>query len=259
LRDDALKSLETVQEFFENFEKTTHRQARYESLSKTNVSIARATFEPQAEHVLRNVFTNGNVIEQEINQSLQETLTNDKHRNTQTFQTNTEARPGYLAFLNRLKELPASDLKLLRENTGGTPGSDVRAFDLFTEIFWELRQKHKQLNKETCWLVATLYSWHSHESHDAQYGSLASVLKRVHQKTCRNDESKKTAQNRFIRMLNLPRKELGPPLADVLRLFNRQGLAVYWPRLLDDLSRWNDPDRSVQQCWEQEYQSSRKQ
>ena len=153
---------------------------------------------------------------------------------------------GFLQFVNRLRDLGAADLSLLRKVTMESPGKNVQAFDLFTEIFWDLRKSHKFLERESCWLVSTLYPWNTLNSRGTAITNLGEAMR----KALGNDErARHRAVQRFGRMLVLERGNLAATLADALRELRRRRIGVSWPHMLQDLSHWNDEDRHVQRGW----------
>lgn len=54
---------------------------------------------------------------------------------------------------------------------------------------------------------------------------------------------------RFNHLLAADQEELPMRLRPVVRLLASHGLSIDWPLLLDDLLRWDHPDRFVQIRW----------
>ena len=63
-------------------------------------------------------------------------------------------------FVTALEKLGPDSLSLLRRSTGLSLAESVAAFDLFTAIFWPLRERYRGLSRQASWRVATLYPWH---------------------------------------------------------------------------------------------------
>ncbi len=56
-------------------------------------------------------------------------------------------------------------------------------------------------------------------------------------------------EHRFNHLLAADQEELPMRLRPVIRLIASNGLNIHWPSLLDDLLRWDHPDRFVQIRW----------
>lgn len=135
-------------------------------------------------------------------------------------------------FIARLKKLKAGDLGLLRTHAGQGLDESLEGFDLFTGLWWPLRQKgQKAPRREVAWLIAKLYAFRPIPH--APDETLARQL------SCRQPNEKKSKerfQQKFDGMLLLPLDKLEPALQQAIRSITSNKLD--WVRLTNDLSWW---------------------
>lgn len=149
-------------------------------------------------------------------------------------------------YVRVLTELKEGELGLLRTHAGQGLDESVRGFDLFTGMWWPLREASAQApRREVAWLVAKLYA-QAPMPHRPDY-SLARQLRR-----CMPDVN--MARERFLRrfdsMLMLPLHQVEPELRWALDLVRDDVGEVDWVRLTNELSQWER--ESIRQRWAEE-------
>lgn len=153
-------------------------------------------------------------------------------------------------YINNLTDLKAGELGLLRTHAGQALDETVDGFDLFTGLWWPLRQKNEWApRREVAWLIAKLYAFRpiSHSPNE----TLAYQLGR-----CRPDKDpgKERFQQRFDRMLTLPLGKIEPALQWSLDLLDSKNLKLDWVKLTDDLSIWERESKRLE--WAEQFLKS---
>jgi len=153
-------------------------------------------------------------------------------------------------YIRVLTNLKSGELGLLRTHAGQGLDQTVDGFDLFTGLWWPLRQKNERApRREVAWLIAKLYaSCPIPQSED----TIACQLRRCQP----SNESDKIRFERFDRMLILPLSQIEPALRWALDLLASRNLGVDWVKLTDDLSAWER--ESTRLKWAQQYLEERK-
>jgi len=149
-------------------------------------------------------------------------------------------------FVSALERLNPAELALLRRATGRPLSDNVAVYDLFTSIWWPLR-KVAPVPKRLCWLVATLYPWHTKAG---GAGNLGTALGRIVPSRL---EDRKRYRARFNALLATDAAALESRLAGSIRLLANKRVPVDWRQLLDDLCQWNAPGRPRQAAWARSY------
>jgi len=137
-------------------------------------------------------------------------------------------------YINVLTNLKSGDLGLLRTHAGHRLDKSVKGFDLFTGIWWPLRQKNERApRREVAWLIAKLYAQYPIEHASGQ--TLASQLK-----LCRPGEERAWIRFRqkFDELLTLQLNKIEPGMRWALDLLSSNNLKIDWIKLTDDLSIW---------------------
>lgn len=155
-------------------------------------------------------------------------------------------------FINKLEHLGDGERSLLRRHLGKPLHGSLAGFDLFTGLWWPLREKDQRApSRETSWLVAKLFCarpiphirdpqpdkkkprLHQHR--------LATLLGRLEPPY--NDPNHKRFRDRFDALLCATLDTIEPHLDWALGVLRRQmgkGFlqALDWAQLLDDLWQW---------------------
>lgn len=163
------------------------------------------------------------------------------------------------AFIQRLQSLQAGEQSRLRRLAGQPLDETLPGFDLFTGLWWPLRQRSPAVpRREPSWLVAKVFG--AFPLPDAPAARLASVLGRCEP---RDELGRDRFRARFDSLLQTPSSRLERPLlwalsvaADVVAAGRARGIA--WAQLLDDLSIWERGEqhrrrRDVRDDWAEQY------
>jgi len=165
------------------------------------------------------------------------------------------------AFIDRLQALKEGELSVLRGLAGKQLDETVPGFDLFTGLWWPLRQKSPRApSRETSWLVTKLFGAfpikHSRPEEKHQRPTLAKILGRIEP---RDEYGSKRFRDRFDALLCSSLSTLEPHLRwalsqvnDVVARGRTPGLD--WVELLDDLWEWErGGDRDIREQWAEQY------
>ncbi|MCG6552884.1 MAG: type I-E CRISPR-associated protein Cse2/CasB [Candidatus Magnetominusculus sp. LBB02] len=141
-------------------------------------------------------------------------------------------------YIDGLTHLKHGELGLLRTHAGQGLDESVDGFDLFTGIWWPLRQKNERSPKRTvAWLIAKLYaSCPLSQSEDKELAYQLGL--------CQPEEDidKKRFSQRFDRLLMLPLDKIEPAMRWALNTISSNDKKIIkeidWVRLTDDLSLW---------------------
>lgn len=152
----------------------------------------------------------------------------------------------------------------LRSLAGCGLDEDTPGFDVFTGLWWPLRQKNKSAPpREIAWLVAKLYAASPipHVRSNADEGpSLAQVLGRSEP---REEHARKRFRRRFDSLLCTPLGALEPHLRWALSIVRDAVVAgrsqgIDWVELTDHLSVWDRGEehrlqRDIRDIWAEQY------
>ncbi len=154
-------------------------------------------------------------------------------------------------FIQKLTELKSGDLGLLRTYAGKGLDEAVGAFDLFTGLWWPLREKSpKAPRRKVAWLVAKLYAFKP-----LKYVKCAKLAKLLGYKEqqYQNVAEKNHIRQRFEALLQLPLSELETHLQWALSEF-KDDENLDWVKLTNDLSIWDlGPYENIREIWAKEY------
>ncbi len=136
-------------------------------------------------------------------------------------------------FIATLEKLKAGDLGLLRTHAGQGLDESLEGFDLFTGLWWPLRQKSQWApRREVAWLIAKLYAvCPIPQSKD---DTLARQLGRDQPP---EKKAKERFQQKFDGMLLLPLDKIEPALQQAIRCI-ADNKKLDWVSLTNDLSLW---------------------
>ena len=153
-----------------------------------------------------------------------------------------------LEYIRELANLKTGDLGLLRTHTGTGLDESVEGFDLFTGLWWPLRQKNERAPRRSiAWLIAKLHAFCPIEHSEGCV--LAGQLRK-----CQPQESKEVRerfQKKFDRMLSLPLDQIEPALQWALDQLASKNLKLDWVKLTDDLSIWER--ESIRLEWAEQF------
>jgi len=170
-----------------------------------------------------------------------------------------------IKYVERLEELKEGDLARLRRLTGKPLDEAVPGFDLFTGVWWRLRQRSPFApRRETSWLIAKLYGSFAipHIRPDPP-GAPPTLARLLGQCEPRDERAQARFRNRFDTILCSALPALEPHLHWALSVIagavDHGGLSgMDWAQLLDDLSIWDRGEehkrhRDIRDIWAEEY------
>jgi len=139
------------------------------------------------------------------------------------------------------------ELSLLRSSADQELDHTLTGFDLFTGLWWPLRQKSQRApRRQVAWMIAKLYACYpiAHSSED-ETKTLARQLALL----CPPKDEK--FRYRFDTLLILPLHNIEPALRWALALLYSNHMSLNWVKLTDDLSIWER--ESVRLRWAEEF------
>jgi len=137
-------------------------------------------------------------------------------------------------YINVLTNLKTGELGLLRTHAGQGLDESVDGFDLFTGLWWPLRQKNERApRREVAWLVAKLYAFRP-----IPHSSGETLACRLRQCQPNEERARDRFRQKFDEMLTLPLDKIEPALQWALDLLDSKDLQLDWVKLTDDLSVW---------------------
>ena len=138
-------------------------------------------------------------------------------------------------YIEVLTHLKPRDLGILRTHSGQGLNESVDGFDLFSGLWWPLRQRNERApRREVAWLIAKLYA--CCQVTQSRQNGLALQLGRCQPTELR---ARSRYQKKFDRMLLLPIGQIEPALKWALDWVGSNDLGVDWVKLTDDLSIWD--------------------
>lgn len=160
-------------------------------------------------------------------------------------------------FITRLQLLKEGDLGLLRKYANCPLDETVPGFDLFTGLWWPLRQKSQRApQREVAWLVTKLYA--SRPVPQLKNRTLACQMGRLRPAFKKGDPARDRFTERFDRMLGLSLGELEPILRQFLDQIcqGQKEPSLDWVQLTDDLSKWEKESPRLK--WAEEFSTHSK-
>jgi CRISPR type I-E-associated protein CasB/Cse2 len=150
-------------------------------------------------------------------------------------------------YIDVLTSLKTGDLGLLRTHACQGLDESVGGFDLFTGLWWPLRQRNERApRREVAWLIAKLYAFRPIPHSQGDY--LARQLRRCQPN---EEQARKRYQKRFDRMLILPVGHIEPALQWALDSVASNSPRLDWVKLTDDLSIWER--ESIRLKWAEQF------
>lgn len=146
-------------------------------------------------------------------------------------------------YVARLEQLKPSDLWTLRAHAGQPLDASLDGFDLFTGLWWPLRQRSAQApRREIAWLVAKLYAtaplpYEPGRTFADQLSSCAPL----------GPQGQTRLVEAFDRLLLISLDGIEAPLGRMLKLLSFRARTLDWAQLIDDLSAWERT--SIREQW----------
>lgn len=137
-------------------------------------------------------------------------------------------------YIGNLTRLKSGDLGLLRTHAYQGIDESVEGFDLFSGVWWPLRQKSQRApRREVAWLVAKLYAA-CPIPHEAGH----SLARRMRKCQPKEEQPRERFRQKFDEILIAPLDQLEPLLRWALVQIAANGGRIDWVVLTDDLSLW---------------------
>ena len=138
-------------------------------------------------------------------------------------------------YIERLATLKKGELTLLRNHSGRPLDRSVEGFDLFTGLWWPLRQESQRApRREVAWLVAKLFATAQISLSPGR--SLARQLAHTLPGTV---SERQRLRFQMDEMLVCSLADIEPSLRWALDRVARGKLSLDWVQLVDDLSVWD--------------------
>ncbi len=150
----------------------------------------------------------------------------------------------YIAALGRLKN---GELGLLRLHAGKGLDESLHGYDLFTGIWWTLRQRSPRApRRSVAWLVAKLYAFKpiEHSPGDTLAGQLAQCIPR-------EERERERFQQKCDELLLLSLDKIEFAMQWALHVIASNERKLDWVLLTDDLSIWER--ESTRLKWAEEF------
>lgn len=146
-------------------------------------------------------------------------------------------------FMIRLSQLDAGDRAQLKRNAGNTLAQSRRVHATFFRLL-----PHGIPRSHEAWyfLVATLYPL----AEPSSKGTLGDSLRHARNN---HPEREKGFDRRFEVLLDADADQVPFRMRQIIRLLNAAEIPVNWNQLLEDLTRWNHPNRYIQEKWARAY------
>jgi len=151
--------------------------------------------------------------------------------------------------IRQLAALKDGERSQLRWLLGKDLDETLKGFDLFTGIWWPLREQSPRApERRSAWLVARLYAAYPVPQVRQAGAELALVLG-LRERALRNEFDRQRFRARFDALLQAALLGLEPHLRWALHTVNeavnrKQAAGLDWVRLLDDLRLWDrNPDK----------------
>lgn len=161
--------------------------------------------------------------------------------------SNSTFSEDFFKYLQKRSESDTSVVGTLRRSLMLDPGTDCRAFPLVER--WtsdgsnsDCPRKDNPGRRYAIYLAAGLWSLTSRQNK----GKSATPFPKAMRRICKKSDS---IEKRFTTLLDADMDELGWRLRSAVQLVSSEGIALDWPKLLDDLLKWQYRKRPVQIRW----------
>ncbi len=152
-------------------------------------------------------------------------------------------------FIMVLQTLKAGDLGLLRTHANKGLDQTVDGFDLFTGLWWPLRQKNQFApRREVAWLIAKLYA-----KCPIEHQSDCLFAHQLQRCEPREERARNRFRQKFDELITTPLEQIEPTLRRALQEISSHELKLDWVKLTDDLSFWEQETKH--QEWINQYLS----
>lgn len=149
-------------------------------------------------------------------------------------------------FIHNLSELPTAKLAQIRALTGQPLNRSLSGFDLFTGLWWPIREGNPRVPpREVSWLVTKLYAAAPIPHGRGDFYQFPTLLRRCEPRT---DLGRKRFRLRFDAILNSSLAHIEPHFSWALRTIrDLPSSHLDWVQLTDDLSYWDRESQKTDQ------------
>ena len=200
-----------------------------------------------------------NLFESEENQENLDKQFNPKNQDNQEDQEDQELK-GTRKFIDRLTSLKDGELGLLRSHSGLNIDKSLQGFDMFTGIWWYLRQQGWAPKRRVAWLIIKLYAQFPLKQDEQvlqvkqiKQESKFTLAKHLRYCAPKDFDDRIRFQSRVDRILLSEFTQLEPHLfwaLSTIRQNNTGEIKFDWVKLTNDLSRW---DNDTKKKWAKEF------
>lgn len=172
-----------------------------------------------------------------------------------TDQTSTTASTFAQRFVERLRELPRTDLAVLKRNAGRSIAQSRQAVGVFYRLFPNISDDR---DEEVYFLVATLFGLNPPGHGKATKGNFGSAMRQLKgplSETAADTRMKVLLDSQFdfIHGFAPGSGELAYRLRQCVKLLASHKIGLDWPELIEDLRLWMHPGKSIQKKWARSY------
>jgi CRISPR system Cascade subunit CasB len=146
----------------------------------------------------------------------------------------------FFDYLNRRAEADTSVMAILKRSAAQDPGMFPPVYSVVEPFVGGFHEGDRRL----VYLVAGLWALAARKGEGAPL-SLAEAFRRL----AAASEASKSIEARFVALLDADADELGWRLRHAVTLVASKGIAIDWPRLLQDLFKWQWGSRPIQRNW----------
>jgi hypothetical protein len=160
-----------------------------------------------------------------------------------------EEKTGTELFIKLLSDLKEGDLGILRSHAGLDLDESLQGFDMFTGIWWPLRQKGWAPKRRVSWLITKLYGQYPF-IHQRGYN----LAKQLSLCTPNKYDDRIRFQTRFDHILLSQFSQLESHLCWALGTIKKHfagEIKFDWVQLTNDLSKWDKDD--TKNKWAKEF------
>ena len=160
-----------------------------------------------------------------------------------------QERKGTERFIERLSLLNEGDIGLLRSHSGSNLDKSLEGFDMFTGIWWYLRQNGWAPKRRVSWLITKLYAQFPFPQE-----SEFTLAKHLSYCAPKDFDDHLRFQSRFDQILLSQFTQLEPHLLWALSTIRQNSsgeIKFDWVQLTNDLWKWDNDDTKIK--WAEEF------
>ena len=150
-------------------------------------------------------------------------------------------------YIRILTQIKSGELSLLRTHAGQGLDESVDGFDLFTGLWWPLREKNARApRRSVAWLVAKVYA-----ATPLQHSAGETLARQLRRFEPSGEQDQMKFRRRFDDLLRHPLDDIEQPLRWAVDILSHGSGRLDWVKLTDDLSIWER--ESTRLRWAEEF------